>query len=283
MTPVVEDRRIPVTGGVTLAVRQTNPHGAGVPLLLVHGLASNARMWDGVADRLASYGHPVAAADLRGHGRSDKPDGGYDFATLSDDLMAVLAALGWTGRRPVAAGQSWGGNVVLEFAVRHPAATRAIAWVDGGTIEVSRYFRTFEQAEAALTPPRLAGRSAVEFQAMVRASHPSWPESGIAGLLANLEVRADGTVAPWLTLERHMTIVRHLWDHHPSQRYRLVPVPVLVVPTTIARADDVAEAQAALPRARVWAITGADHAVHAQHPVDVADLLHQATEASFFA
>ena len=118
---------------------------------------------------------------------------------------------------------------------------------------------------------------------MVRARHAGWPESGITGLLANLEVRPDGTVAPWLTLERHMTIVRHLWEHHPSERYRLVPVPVLVVPTTIARADDLAEATAALAQVRVCPFPGADHDVHAQHPGELGDLLHRATDPSFFA
>jgi len=46
------------------------------PFVLVHGLASNARLWDGVARRLAGAGHSSAAVDLRGHGRSDKPDTG---------------------------------------------------------------------------------------------------------------------------------------------------------------------------------------------------------------
>jgi len=92
------------------------------PFLLVHGLASNARLWDGMGPRLAAAGHAVAAVDLRGHGLSDKPDGGYDFATISEDLRALIAALGFD--RPVLAGQSWGAGVVLDFAVRHPERSR---------------------------------------------------------------------------------------------------------------------------------------------------------------
>jgi len=45
-------------------------------LLALHGLASNARWWDLVAGRLAPE-HRVVAVDLRGHGRSDRPDTGY--------------------------------------------------------------------------------------------------------------------------------------------------------------------------------------------------------------
>ena len=71
---------MPVTGGVHLHAHRWD--GTGRPFVLVHGLASNARLWDGVAARLADAGHRVVAVDLRGHGRSDKPDDGYDIATV---------------------------------------------------------------------------------------------------------------------------------------------------------------------------------------------------------
>jgi alpha-beta hydrolase superfamily lysophospholipase len=54
--------------GARLAVRRWRADGA--PILLVHGLASNARTWDGVAEALVAAGHDVAAVDLRGHGAS---------------------------------------------------------------------------------------------------------------------------------------------------------------------------------------------------------------------
>jgi len=59
---------VDVATGVRLRVR-TWP-GAGRPYLLVHGLSSNARLWDGVAARISGAGHPVYAVDLRSHGES---------------------------------------------------------------------------------------------------------------------------------------------------------------------------------------------------------------------
>jgi pimeloyl-ACP methyl ester carboxylesterase len=273
------ETRIRVSGGVTLAVRVSRP-GRGVPVLLVHGLSSNARLWDGAAARLADLGHPVAAVDQRGHGRSDKPDTGYDFATLTADLTSVIDGLGW--HEPLAAGQSWGGNVVLELAINYPDATRSVACIDGGMIELAGRFPTWELARDALTPPALAGRPAREFEALIRRLHPDWPESGIRGTLANVEVRADGTVAPWLSLDRHLTILRHLWEHRLSERYPLVPVPVLLVPAGHAPPEGVAKAEAALPRARTQWFPGADHDIHAQHPVELADLLHAACQDGFW-
>jgi pimeloyl-ACP methyl ester carboxylesterase len=255
--------------------------------VLVHGLASNARMWDGVATRLSAAGHPAITVDQRGHGRSSKPDGPYDVTTVAEDLHAVIGALGL--ERPVLAGQSWGGNVVLELAARHPAATRGIVCVDGGWLEPSRSFPDWESCRAALAPPRLAGRPLAEVEAYVRAAHPDWPESGIGGTLANFEVRPDRTVAPWLTYERHLSVLRGLWEHHPSARYRDLSVPVLLVPATNDDAawmerkrPDVAAAEADIPRARVCWMDG-DHDLHAQHPAELADLMLAAVSDGFFA
>ena len=40
---------------------------SGKPIVLVHGLASNAMLWEGAALALVKLGHPVIAVDLRGH------------------------------------------------------------------------------------------------------------------------------------------------------------------------------------------------------------------------
>ena len=92
MSPPASVIRVTVADGVSLHVA-TWDRGSGVPYLLVHGLSSNCRTWEGVAGHLADRGHPVAAVDLRGHGQSDKPDDGYDFTTLCSDLVAVLDAI----------------------------------------------------------------------------------------------------------------------------------------------------------------------------------------------
>jgi pimeloyl-ACP methyl ester carboxylesterase len=284
----MQTHMVPVSVGVELAVDTWSPEtsespavdvppGAPAPFLLVHGLASNARLWDGAGARLAAGGHAVATVDLRGHGRSSKLDGPYDVATVADDLATLIAALGLD--RPVVAGQSWGGNVVLELAARHPHATRAIVCVDGGWLEPSRSFASWDACREALAPPRLAGRPLADIEAHIRSAHPDWPEAGIRGTLANFEVRADGTVAPWLTYEHHIAVLRGLWDHHPPERYPSVPVPVLLLPVETGGAarvdrkrDEVDAALAALRDASVRWLTG-DHDIHAQHPDEVADAM----------
>jgi pimeloyl-ACP methyl ester carboxylesterase len=286
----VESRLVPVADRVHLRVLLAGSRDPLTPVLLVHGLASNARLWDGVAARLARTGHPVAAVDQRGHGQSSKPDSGYDFATLTDDLIGLLERLDWTGsNRPFAAGQSWGANVVLELAARHPDATSGVALVDGGTMELAARFADWPTCEAALAPPQLAGTSAAEFERMLRSYHPDWPESGITGTLANVEVLEDGTIRPWLSRSHHMTILRQLWEHHPGTRYGLLKVPALILAAEdrsnqrwmAGKREEVARAAAGLERSLTRWIPG-DHDLHAQHPDLVAQLIHDATGPDLF-
>ncbi|MFI5227281.1 MAG: alpha/beta fold hydrolase [Candidatus Limnocylindrales bacterium] len=279
--------RIPVAPGVELAVdcweAGAGPEdGPGVvgrnpSFLLVHGLASNARMWDGVAEALSAAGFEALTVDLRGHGRSSKPEDGYDVPTVADDLQALIAGMGLD--RPIVAGQSWGGNVVLELAARHPGSSRGIALVDGGWLDLQAAFPDWESCRTVLAPPRLAGTPAADVERYIRSAHSDWPETGIRGALANFEVRPDGTVAPWLTFDRHLLVLRGLWEHRPAERYGSISVPVLLCPaddgdesTGERKRQGVEVAAAAIPAARVEWFRG-DHDIHAQHPVELAAAL----------
>ncbi len=274
MSPTPELVAIP--SGVTLAVRRFGPDraGAGPDFLLTHGLASNATLWTGVAEHLAAAGHRVFTFDQRGHGRSSKPDHGYDMATVADDLVQLIDALDLD--RPVVGGQSWGGNVVLEATHRHVDRIAAAILVDGGFIDLRRQFPNWEACRDALAPPRLVGTPLSDITAWIRSMAADWPASGREATLENFEVRADRTIAPWLTLERHLAVLHGLWEHEPSSRYADIELPVLIV---AAAGDDaerdrrspaVHEAVAGLPQGRAVWFQPAHHDVHAQKPTEVA-------------
>ena len=284
MTAEAVDRRLVVDDGVSLRIRDWHVAGEqrGLPFLLVPGLASNCRLWDGVAARLCDVGRRVVAVDLRGHGRSDKPDEGYDFSTLTADLVAVLDALEW--QRALVAGQSMGGNLALELAATAPARVAGAAGVDGGAIDLQRRWPLWEECAAALAPPRLEGTPRSDIEAHVRQAHPDWSDDGIAAFLANFETRADGTVRPWLTFDRHMRLLRAMWEQRPAVTLARVAAPVLLVmadtgedwmPT---KREEVELARAAGTRVRVEWFSPADHDLHVQRPGEVAQLLHEHLE-----
>ncbi len=261
------------------------------PIVLVHGLASNALLWQGAAAELAQLGHRVMAVDLRGHGHSDKPEGGYDVASVAGDLARLLAIVAPRGFvRPVVVGQSWGGNVVLELAHKHGLLVRGVCAVDGGFLELQRHFENWEACATELRPPPIAGTPAEQMRAFMVRAHSDWPQSGIDGAMANFDHLPDGTVQPWLTLERHLLVLRGLWEHIPIRIYKDIKVPVLFVPAegpggvfaaTKRKAIDTALNM--VPVSRVEWFSPADHDLHAQYPKRFAAVLHAATNDGFFS
>ncbi len=281
--PAPSDHRVDV-GGLTLAVRRWD--GSGTPFVLVHGLASNARTWDAVADDLAAAGSAVATVDLRGHGRSDKPDSGYDSASVVADLIGVVEELGWD--RPVLVGQSWGGNLALAYAWTAPDTVRGVAGVDGGTIDLQTRWPVWEDCARDLAPPSVAGKTLDELAAELRDAHPEWSAEAVDAALANYAVRDDGTVEPRLHRDHHLAALRGLWEQRPSSLYAEVSVPVLLLPAgdrdaswTNDKQAEIDAAAAALPRVRVRWFPDSDHDVHLQRPAEVAQALRaRSTTAS---
>ena len=277
--PQIPSRRVTLDTGISLRVIE---RGEGEPRwLLVHGLASNARLWDGVATRLASAGAATVAVDQRGHGLSDRPDEGFDMATVADDLARLVTALGW--ERVVLAGQSWGGNVVLEALARHPDRFLGAVCIDGGFIRLRDRFDDWESCAEALAPPHLIGTPVEEMRGWVDRSAHDWPEEGRLGTMANFEVRADGTIAPWLTRERHMAILEGMWNHDPVATISGVEAPVHVIAADTGdrwfdKNAAIEQLAAAARDIEVTWFRPAHHDVHAQQPDAVADVMRRFAE-----
>jgi pimeloyl-ACP methyl ester carboxylesterase len=273
-------------GPVGLGARSW-PGGAGRPVLLVHGLSSNARLWDGVGAHLAAAGHPVVAVDLRGHGTSapvsdtddeDDLDAPAVDATqaAARDLANVCRSLGW--KEPVVAGQSWGGNVVLQLAADRPDLVHGLALVDGGWLHLGDQFPTLDGAWGVLAPPRFDGMTADRLRGMLTAGHPGWAPWAVDATLANLREDEDGLVSPWLSRERHRAIVGSMLRHQPRKLYPMVRCPVLLLAAVPEQGSGrkgelVSEAAAALAHAEVVEFRGGDHDLHAQSPDRVAELI----------
>jgi pimeloyl-ACP methyl ester carboxylesterase len=241
--------------------------------VLVHGLASNARLWDEVGEVLASAGHASVAIDLRGHGESDKVDHGYDFTTLVADLEAVIGAT--LGSPVIAAGQSWGGNVVLELAAQRPDLVTGVVCVDGGFIKLSEAFADWETAAAELAPPRLPPMPRATLEREMQQRLAGFPPGGIAAQVANFEEHDDGLLRPRLRFDRHMTILRFLWEHDPDELSGRVHQPVLVIAAEGGAPGKGPRVAGFVERLRRGSVVWMDahHDVHAQYPEDVGRLL----------
>jgi 3-oxoadipate enol-lactonase len=100
--------------------------GEGVPVVLVHGLALDARMWDEQVESLSDCAMLIRY-DARGFGRSTRDDEGLSY-THADDLWSLVDHL---GLEPVVlVGLSMGGRIALEATLEAPRQTRALVLLD---------------------------------------------------------------------------------------------------------------------------------------------------------
>lgn len=201
--------------------------GEGPPLLLVHGMAADARAWAPVAQALAGQARTIAY-DRRGYGDSGAPEP-YEATTVQEqaqDARAVLAAL--ADGPAFAAGVDFGALVVLDLLVRLPGTVRGAVLVEpplhqfsvGATEGLSRTRAELEQALRDGGPEAAVAVWAPDADARARAAHRAF-------------------FADWSGLAS--------W---PVTRGRLraiaVPVTVLTRPSASAHVREVADALAGL-------------------------------------
>lgn len=257
-------------GNVALVARHLGG-GRRIPVLLVHGLAANARTWDGVAVDLARAGHPVLAVDLRGHGASASvPDDPGSDPTLAAaaDLAGVSSALGWT--RLLLAGHSWGGNIALQLAADRPDLLAGLVLVDGGWLHLGDRFADIDAAWRTLAPPDLTGWDLANLREVLADAHPDWSDGALEAALANLEHRPDGTIRPWLTPDRHRARVASMLAHRPRELYGRIACRTVLLAAGDPPEAGADEAAASIPAATLTVFPGADHDLQLQYPTRVA-------------
>jgi pimeloyl-ACP methyl ester carboxylesterase len=197
--------------------------GAREPLLLLHGLSSNARVWERLAEH--RRGRRIVALDQRSHGGSDRPPSGYAAAELTADAAHVIEALGLG--RPVVAGHSWGAAVALELAAGFPALVSGLVIVDGpiGAMSASM---TWEEAAQRMQPP-LPTYADLQAAAAAQATYleGAWGDD-LGGFVEAGLVRSEAGYTSTLTAQVRLEILRGLYDHQPEALFPRVQGPILL-------------------------------------------------------
>ncbi len=247
-----QTRRV-AAGAITLAARDWGGPDGAPGMVLVHGLASNAQIWDLVAPQLMRD-YRVVAIDQRGHGVSDKPAHGYDLPTAVADVRAACAAC--FTHPPLLVGHSWGAHVVLQFAVEEPSRCAGVVLVDGAISDLAARL-TLPEALERLAPPRLAGMRRSEFLERVRQRWPAaaWDEPVARAILANFAIDADDCITPHLTFERHLQLLEALWHQRPTHCLGKVAVPLTAIVAAPAAHDPATAPLWQQRRAAVAALT----------------------------
>ena len=115
-------------------------HGAGQPVVLVHGLGLSSDMWHYQVPALAEQ-YRVITIDTRGFGQTSKPRGPYEMEMYVEDLLQLLDFLGFGSA--VLIGLSMGGGIVQSFALAHPDRVLALGLISTGSDHTDASRATF--------------------------------------------------------------------------------------------------------------------------------------------
>jgi pimeloyl-ACP methyl ester carboxylesterase len=236
-------------------------HGAGLPVVLIHGFPLCRRMWESQVKALVEAGFRVICPDLPGFGDTPPLTGPVSMDTYADAVIALLNQLGID--RAVVGGMSMGGYVLLNLAERYPQrlvaalylVTRAAADDAAGKVrrqELADQVRSgnltvvpevFESLLFAPGTPKLRPELVTMVRGWMNAASPE----GVAGGLLAMRSRRD-----------YLALLPTLH------------VPALVVGAAMDVAIPPAHAEvlaAGLPDAELHIIPAAGHMTNLEQPV----------------
>jgi pimeloyl-ACP methyl ester carboxylesterase len=102
------------------------------PVLLVHGWCCDHTYFAPQFKHFAEQGHRVVAPDLRGHGKSEKPEQSYTMQVFADDLLWTCGQFGL--EKPIIIGHSMGGIAAFDLAARYPDVPSAVVMLDAAVV-----------------------------------------------------------------------------------------------------------------------------------------------------
>ncbi len=105
-----------VEPGIYVYAEDVNPEGSKT-IVLLHGWPGSHELFEYQLNQLPKRGYRCVGIDMRGFGRSDRPWSGYNYDRLSDDVRAVVDAMGL--KDFVLGGHSTGGAVAVRYMARH--------------------------------------------------------------------------------------------------------------------------------------------------------------------
>jgi pimeloyl-ACP methyl ester carboxylesterase len=146
--------------------------GTGPAVVFTHGFGRTGDTWASQSAALAGN-HHVVTWDLRGHGRSDAPDGDYTREDALADLGAVVdGAMAASGAPVLLVGHSLGGYLSLAYTLGRPETVRGLALLSTGPgfrnpAGRDEYNRGIAKVAAASGLPAAVGRVAVQQDSMV--------------------------------------------------------------------------------------------------------------------
>jgi pimeloyl-ACP methyl ester carboxylesterase len=270
--------------------------GEGPTVVMLHGFPETHRSWDLQVPDLVRAGFRVVRPDLRGYGDTDHPPGGYDIATLGNDVAALIESL--DAGPVVLVGHDWGGAIAWFVASRHPELLTRLVILNcphpvlmaralvSDPMQRRRSWYMFFFQLPRLPELWLTGRDGRNIRSLFRASTTGSrrppPELVEASRRALLAPGAATCAIAYYRTAMHEVFPPWRFRRYRSQFGRIeVPVTVLWGENDSALGIGLlAGTREYAPRLDVRRITDAGHFVHQEQPEEVNRLLLECLSAA---
>jgi 3-oxoadipate enol-lactonase len=252
--PVGASERRVATSRLTINLVEA---GQGPAVLLLHGLGWDHSLWNPTIAEFSPR-YRMIAADTRGHGATDKPDGPYDMEMFARDTAALADALGL--KQLCVIGLSQGGMVAQKLALLRPELVAALVLVSTSCKSDPSLRDNMEARIAAMDK---AGPQAAAMIAAESIFSPAWRAANAAALARFVEWRAAMPMAPL------NSATRALYDFNLSGDLPKIAAPTLVIAgaeDVLTRPKGMEEIAALIPGAQYRLIPGTGHMIPVEQP-----------------
>jgi 3-oxoadipate enol-lactonase len=180
--------------------------GKGANLVLIHGAGNNLNMWYHQVPAF-SKNYRVVTYDVRGSGKTDRPEGDYSMSLFVEDAYRLMQAIKVTDGYFL--GFSMGGRIALELAVNYPEMVKALVLANsavGGPssspqalerwranielLEKGEMKKVAEITTASAFSPNFRSKNPAEFEKYMKVKQQNKPD-GIARLMRSMNLPAN--------------------------------------------------------------------------------------------
>jgi pimeloyl-ACP methyl ester carboxylesterase len=235
--------------------------GGGPPMVLLHGIGMDWRVWQAISRRLFPHFH-LYLVDLRGHGQSSKPEHGYTLAHYAADIEDLLDRLRLS--RAVLVGSSLGGMVAASVEVPVDMVGYRVL-VDppmtGGSIRDREMYETILELKREPVP------ALADF---LGASNPGAGRFLLETMSQMWHEAADGVIEDMLADPDRYFAIGPALRANESQTLLMQADPTMGAVLT---AEWARQALQLLPHGSLVTVLGAGHAIHAYKPAEFVQII----------
>ena len=266
-----------------LRVRYLDWGGQGKPAVLLHGLASSANWYDLVSPHLRNH-YRIISPDQRGHGQTTQAPDGYDWGTLTQDVVGLMDLLDIP--KVAVFGHSWGATVALNVAARAQDRVTALGLIDGGTSRGSGVKENWEDVKARSRPRNISGTREEFLDRLRNQLSFCWSDQIERIVQTMVYDDGDGAMQDILRPENHIQVMHAMWDEPASEAYPNVLCPTVIIPAgpapqsagnerALVKQERVADAEQSIKNSRVRWIPETVHDIGYHKPEELAQVIRE--------